>query len=391
MPLEDHGLQSQPFHEQGRPSTFVRYRSQQDAFRFLEDTIIDDRGIGLLSGPPSSGKSVLVRQFARELEVNAAVAVVDGTGLYASQLLSKILRQFGYEVSLTSSDDLLNMLTVFLVQQTRARHAPLLVVDNVQAMYPGALNALCRLAQVTARGRHALRIILVATGDVQNILGSASLKPIADRLVGEFMLKSMTSTESRQYLHEKLRTVGAQHPDDVFPMDVCDRLHMVSGGWPGSIDKVAMGELEKPGSAVADDKPPRLIVTKNRETLLDIELVATRLLIGRSELCDVIVNDQFVSKQHALLVWNDDAVVLFDLNSSNGTFVNSRRIKTQIMRNHDVIALGDHRIKLDYKKAGVRTDFEDADLADTARMKNIADARRAKAIRSLPLRIVQNS
>jgi pSer/pThr/pTyr-binding forkhead associated (FHA) protein len=121
----------------------------------------------------------------------------------------------------------------------------------------------------------------------------------------------------------------------------------------------------------------------------DVQLVANRVLIGRSALCDIHIDDQFVSKQHALLVWNDESVVMIDLNSSNGTFVNSRRIKSRVLRHSDVISLGDHRIKMDFAKAGSRTDFDDAELADTARMKNIADARRARSVRQLPLKAVR--
>ena len=117
--------------------------------------------------------------------------------------------------------------------------------------------------------------------------------------------------------------------------------------------------------------------------------MANRVLIGRSDLSDILVDDRFVSKQHALLIWNDDAVVLIDLNSSNGTFVNSRRIKSRVLRHNDVISLGDHRIKMDFARAGVRTDFDDADLADTATMRNIADVRKSRSVRHLPLKAVR--
>ena len=140
---------------------------------------------------------------------------------------------------------------------------------------------------------------------------------------------------------------------------------------------------------VASEETPRFIVTRSGEIVQDVQLVASRVLIGRSALCDIHVDDHFVSKQHALLVWNNESVVLIDLNSSNGTFVNSRRIKSRVLRDSDIISLGDHRIKMDFAKAGSRTDFDDAELADTARMKNIADARRARSVRQLPLKAVR--
>ena len=80
----------------------VQYPSQQAAFGFLNNILLDDRGAGLLHGPDRSGKSALIGQFIQELPDNVVVAVVDGTRLRAQQLLSGIIEQFGYGVELDS-------------------------------------------------------------------------------------------------------------------------------------------------------------------------------------------------------------------------------------------------------------------------------------------------
>ena len=386
MPIENSGLQARPFIESGHPRTFVKYRAQQDAFKFLEDSFTDDRGVALLYGQEGSGKTAIARHFASTVEDNVAVAYVNGEGLYASQLLSRILEQFGYDVSLSSTDELLNMMQVFLVQQTRTRQPPLLIVDNLNRMFPGALSALCKLAMFVARDRFAMRFVFASRTDCHRVIQSPSMAPIAKRLSGSFEVRPMSAQETNLYLYTKLRADGTKQPDDLLPVDTCDKLFAESGGYPGPLDKAAAWFLEH---GETRDEVPRLIITRDGETLQDIELVGTRVLIGRSELSDIFLTDQFISKQHALIIWNDDSIVLIDLNSSNGTFVNSRRIKTQVLRNNDVVSLGDHRIKLMFERAGTRTDFEDADLADTATMKNIADARKAKAIRNVALRAVR--
>lgn len=386
MPLEDYGLRERPFNESGEPLTFVNSRSQQDAFQFLEKSINDERGIAHIYGPELSGKTTLVRRFGEEHRNRMSVAYVNGEGLYASQLLNKVLELYGYDVALSSTDELLNMLQVFVVQQTRTMQAPLLIVDNVHRMFPGALSALCRLAMMTARSRYALRIVLVSQGDCRRVLNSPNMAPVANRLTGSFELLPLSAKDASRYLYAKLKAAGASQPDDIFSVTICDRLFELAGGLPGRLDKVAADYID---NGETDDEAPRFIVTCDNRTLMDVNMVATRVLIGRSEFSDILITDRFISAQHALLMWEDDAVILVDLNSSNGTFVNSRRIKTQVLRNNDVIQLGDHRIKMIYPKAGVRTDFEDADLADTAKMKNIADARRVKALRAVSLRAVR--
>lgn len=401
MPVDNLGLQRQPFHKTSQPMTFVLSQSSRDALRLLRKALDDERGIGFVHGPALSGKSVLANRFVRETQSTMAVASVDGEGLNASQLLSKILEQFGYDIALNSTDELLNMINVFLVQQTRTVQPPLLVVDNVHRMYPGALNALCKLAQVRARDRFALRMVLLGQGNCERIIQSPSMRPIAVRLCQEIVLAPLSLKESMRYLYEKLRQAGAPRPDDIFPANICDVLHEASGGIPGKLDSIAAAVLDQstglpirlenvthPDLNVDDGASPRLVVTRDGAVVEDCRLLATRVLVGRSELSDILIADHFVSKQHALLIWENESIMLIDLNSANGTLVNSVRVKSRVLRDSDIISMGNHRIKLIYAKAGTRTDFEDPDLADTATMKNIVEARRARAIQRLPLKAV---
>ena len=57
-----------------------------------------------------------------------------------------------------------------------------------------------------------------------------------------------------------------------------------------------------------------------------ISLDAERLVVGRSRSCDVRLRDDTVSRLHAALVWRGGTLVLEDLGSSNGTWVNGERI-----------------------------------------------------------------
>lgn len=398
------GLQGQPFDGTSRDTSFVSNRPQQDGLRFLRSAFADRHGGAWIYGASGVGKSTLARHFLREASGDAAVAYVDGEGLYASQLLGAILERFGYDVAPGSTDELLETLRAFLAQQAHTRKPPLLVVDRLNRMYPGALNVLCKLASMQADGQFALRFVLLSDTDCNHIIGSPSMKPVADRLYGRMELRAFTQKESLIYLYEKLRAAGASRPDDIFPADVCDAIHSAADGLPGALNRIAAAIIDQSDAlpvrlsridcdelTVVDEESPRLVLTKAGEVLQDVQLVATRVLLGRSEMCDVIVDDRFVSKQHALLAWNEDSVILIDLNSANGTLVNSRPVKSRVLRNNDVISLGDHRVKLIYANAGARTDYEDPDLADTATMMNIAQVRRKRSVRQLPLKVVHNS
>ncbi len=389
------GLPERPLDNEGRPVRFVRYQAQQAAFKFLAGVLADERGIGLLHGPELSGKSVLVQRFAEDLQGNPAVAIVDGARLRPVDLLSKILEQFGYDVELNSSDELLNMVNMFAVQQTRTRQPPLLILESINQMYPGTLCVLCQLASLTVHNRFALRIILVGDRYFHRIIDSPSMKPVATRMMGDFEMQPLTANEALNYLHTKLRASGVEKPENYFSVAVCDKLYAASGGWPGRLEKIAMSVIEETELEVPEELPelrdvatseelPKLIVTFDGTTLQEVNLANTRALIGRSGLSDIAIDSEYVSRQHALLIRDQDAVIIIDLNSRNGTLVNSQKVMSKVLRDNDIVSIGDHRIKVIYPNGNPNLETELPDLADTASMKNIEEARREKNAESMP-------
>lgn len=65
------------------------------------------------------------------------------------------------------------------------------------------------------------------------------------------------------------------------------------------------------------------------------------LLIGRSKYASIQINERAISQQHAKLVRMGDHHRLFDLGSTNGTFVNDQRIEQVDLRIGDVVRLGE--------------------------------------------------
>ena len=274
------------------------------------------------------------------------------------------------------------MLHVFVVQQTRSSQVPVLILDNINGMYPSALCVLCKLASLKIDNKFALRIVLIGDRSFDRILQSPSMRPVADRLAGDLALVPLTANESLGYLYSRLHSYGVRQPENVFSIDVCDELHVASGGWSVCLDSIALAVMNQsdrfPIQLSDIDHPaflpvmPKLLVTHNGELLHDLSLSEPRILIGRSVLCDIALDDEFVSQHHAAVVRINDSVVILDLNSRNGTFVNSKRIQKQVLRDNDIVAVSEHRIKMVYPEGTSRSAIEMPDEADTATMRTIS-------------------
>ena len=72
--------------------------------------------------------------------------------------------------------------------------------------------------------------------------------------------------------------------------------------------------------------------------------------IGRSDENDIHIKDSTVSSHHAKIVTYYDASYIEDLGSTNGTFVNGKRIQKHILHPGDVISLGTHTLKLEIEQ-----------------------------------------
>ncbi len=395
MELSAAGLKEQPFRTHGRPLVFVSYASQEKAFNFLQATYQHVAGLGLFQGPSLSGKTTIIRHFASLQKENCAVAVVNGAGLNAKSLLETVIRAYGYEYKFDTVNELLSMVKVFGQQQSASGQPPMLMIENIHEMNPSALRVLCDLASVRVREKYSFRIVLVSDRSIEYIVDAPALEPMSKRLTGSFHLEPLTVDETCDYVYKKLRHGGCIDPALLFPEEICDELYKASGGWPGIVDRLALLAIAKakgrpikmrhieypsipdstrPGAGSQRTRDPVLHLIYNGEVVQKKLFDGSRLLIGRSEQNDLIIESKFVSRHHALLVRHGASTLLMDLNSANGTFVNSWRVSNKMLTHDDMITIGDHGIKFIHVSAPDRAELQAAGFDDTivrASMKKI--------------------
>jgi hypothetical protein len=93
-------------------------------------------------------------------------------------------------------------------------------------------------------------------------------------------------------------------------------------------------------------EPGRYIEVQGTEQTLLIPLGKGVTHIGRGLAADLHLDEKSVSRRHAILVHRRDGMRVLDDRSSNGTFVNGRRIVQADLQNGDVLVLG--RVVLRY-------------------------------------------
>ncbi|MGC1380973.1 MAG: FhaA domain-containing protein [Candidatus Baltobacteraceae bacterium] len=69
--------------------------------------------------------------------------------------------------------------------------------------------------------------------------------------------------------------------------------------------------------------------------------------IGRSEECEILLLDPSVSRTHAVVEVGSGEPVVRDLGSTNGTFVNGRRVERESLRDGDELSFGKTRMRFE--------------------------------------------
>ncbi len=90
---------------------------------------------------------------------------------------------------------------------------------------------------------------------------------------------------------------------------------------------------------------PKMIVSIDDVVIKEVQLTKERTTLGRRPYNDVVIDNLAVSGEHAALLMNGSEVLLEDLNSTNGTYVNGKAVKKQGLQNGDTIEVGKYKIK----------------------------------------------
>jgi len=99
---------------------------------------------------------------------------------------------------------------------------------------------------------------------------------------------------------------------------------------------------------------PKLVHTRDGRFVAEHDLQPGTLDIGRAADCDLALDDDTVSGHHARITVRDSAymeglldVLVEDLGSSNGTYVNDKRLGKRHMLKHDeAVRIGSHTFTL---------------------------------------------
>ncbi len=399
MYLEHFHLTELPFRLSPDPAFLYLSKHHARAKAYMESTTWFTDGFVVITGEIGSGKTTLIETFLRELEKDVVVAQVAQTQVSPIEFLQSVLVQFGFAPFKMRKAELLATLNVFLVEQYAAGRKVLLIVDEAQNLSNRVLEEIRLLSGVETTKEKVLRIILCGQPELNHKLDSPELVQLVQRVRLRFHLTALTPEDSQAYVLHRLEVAGS-HGRQIFSEDTFPLIFRYTGGVPRLINticdtalmgayalerkevgvrelKAAIDELQwvefaartgrlRASAAAAAAAPvlravgpetvlARIIVAHGGEHVEERPLRPGRLVIGRTVDNDLQIESKFISRHHCQIVTTTEGSVLEDLNSTNGVYIKSKRVRKHHLNDGDVIVLGKHEIMyLDERSARAR-------------------------------------
>jgi len=86
----------------------------------------------------------------------------------------------------------------------------------------------------------------------------------------------------------------------------------------------------------------RLVIKNGGFEGMSYELAASETLIGRNPTTDITLLDEGISREHAIVLYDEenDSYSVEDLQSTNGTQVNGKRVRSITLAHGDQLRIG---------------------------------------------------
>ncbi len=229
-------LKAKPFQLNPDPSFFFGSRGHKRAMAYLEYGLHQSEGFIVITGEIGAGKTTIVRNLLEQLDPDKVVAAnLVSTQIDADNVLRMVAAAFSVPSRNLAKADLLLALETFLVSVAASGKRALLIVDEAQNLTPAAVEELRMLSNFQLEDHALLQSFLVGQPEFRDILQSAEMQQLRQRVIASYHLGPLDSQETRAYIEHRLRHVGWQD-DPRIDVSAYAGIYAYTGGIPRRIN-----------------------------------------------------------------------------------------------------------------------------------------------------------
>jgi type II secretory pathway predicted ATPase ExeA len=382
MYLEHFGFAEHPFRLTPDSKFLFLSKVHSRAKAYMEYTIWNRDSFVVITGEIGSGKTTLIQKVLSELNKDVVLAKIHQTQLAEVEFLQALLVEFGFEPFKAHKVELISTLNKFLRQQHERGKRVVLVVDEAQNLNRRVLEEVRLLSGLETGGAALLNVILVGQPELNALLDAPGMEQLVQRIRLRFHLDALSQTEMQEYIKHRQRVAGRE-AESVFPADTMSLIYEYTNGIPRLVNilcdtsltvafvdeekgisqdviQTAVEELQwkpfhirfpkpakfdnKAGSS-AFEPTAKLVVQQENDIIGEYLLNKQSMTVGRNPDNEVQIADSVISGYHARIISCEGRATLYDLNSTNGTYVNGKKVRKCSLNDGDLITITRYHIR----------------------------------------------
>jgi type II secretory pathway predicted ATPase ExeA len=232
------GFKLRPFDVKPHVRNFFPASGQAQALATLRYAVTQGRGIGLLTGPAGTGKTLVCQRLTTSLETAYRTATLTNTNMTTIKALYQAIL---YDLSLPyhglDEQELRLTVTDFLLGKYAGGGRTVLIIDEAQNLSMPLLEELRVLSNIDGDADKLFQIVLVGHSRLLGMLRSPELETLNQRVGARATLRALDDEETAQYVQHQLQYAGVL-PDAVFTSDALTAIYEASGGIPRVINQL---------------------------------------------------------------------------------------------------------------------------------------------------------
>ena len=274
------GLRANPFRVSPDPRFYFSTPEYDQALGQLLLGLHRPQGLIVLTGEPGTGKTTLLNHYLNLLrERQRSSSYVFHPQLKSVELFDCILRDFGLTCESRNKRELLGILNQWLIRRQAAGDAPVVIIDEAQAISVRTLDRLRLLLKLEWSGRKLLQIVLAGQPELEEKLRQPELQQLHRRVAFRCSLLPLSSEETSQYVRSRLASAGVTNAD-VFEQESLDAMHRYSRGIPRTVNLICEQALIAGYAENVKAIPPDII----RQVAAEFDLTQQPATIGGLEI-----------------------------------------------------------------------------------------------------------
>src|SRR5512137_1494577 len=270
MYCEFYGFREKPFSNTPNTRFLFLSKNHQEALAHLRYGVSNHAGFIELTGEVGTGKTTVLRTLLNQLdEEQYRVALIFNPFLSAIELLRSINREYGISTAGAGNAELLDALYQFLLQENRAGHTVVLIIDEAQDLAPPVLEQIRLISNLETETDKLIQIVLAGQPELATILGKTELRQFNQRVAVRYHLSAMDFEDTIAYIEHRLEIAGGWRSAD-FSRQALKKIFRYSRGIPrlinivsdralliGYIDEQKRISGEMAGRAISELEPGR--------------------------------------------------------------------------------------------------------------------------------------